>query len=99
MDMLTEIKAAEQAAQEKKAEAKGRAKVLLEEAQTAAQKQAQEEVAKAKTDAASILQQAREQAAKETAAAKAQAEKEKEQLTALANTNMQAAVETITSLL
>ena len=68
MDMLTEIKVAEQAAEEKKAEAKGRAKVLLEEAQTAAQKQAQEEVAKAKTDAASILQQAREQAAKETAA-------------------------------
>ena len=37
--------------------------------------------------------------AKETAAAKAQTEKEKEQLTALANANMQAAVETITSLL
>ena len=59
----------------------------------------QKEVAEAKTDAANILQQAREQAAKETAAAKAQTEKEKEQLTALANTNMQAAVETITSLL
>ena len=42
MDMLTEIKGAEQAAEEKKAEAKGRAKVLLEEAQTAAQKQVQE---------------------------------------------------------
>ena len=80
MDMLTEIKAAEQAAEEKKAEAKGQAKVLLEEAQTAAQKQVQKEVAEAKTDAANILQQAREQAAKETAAAKAQTEKEKEQL-------------------
>ena len=93
MDMLTEIKAAEEKAESVKADA------LSRTSQEEAQKLASQWLEKAKADAAEALEQAKAKAAAISADARAEAEEEKQALSDRADRNRAQTVQCILAML
>lgn len=99
MDMLAEIKAAEQQAEAKKADARTKAKALVQQVQIDAEAQSKALLEKAKAEAAALLDAAKEKAAEQTAQLNAETEAKKQTLSACAEQNQAAAVQRVMELL
>lgn len=97
MDMLSEIKAAEEAAECRKAEARAKARTLLSEAQTAAEQEALAAVQAAKESAAHTVAAAKAQSETQIQTLRKAAESTAAKLSETAAQNQGAAVEKVLS--